>query len=132
MNLKPKQIQAATLPRRQFMNKFGVWDPSNPFQHPSGHGDYDQNDVCVDLLFRKLCPVHLTPLVLRKVTRSGGDYTREQYGCMSCDCSADFVGDELKSDSVGRTLYFINLWIKERREMEVAKNNPTAKGGVEV
>ena len=114
------------------MNKIGVWNLGNVFQHPSGHGDYDQNDVCVDLLFRKLCPVHLTPFVLRKVTRLGDDYTREQYGCLSCGCIADFVGDELKSDSVGRTLDTINLMVKEARELTAAKVNSNAKGGVEI
>jgi hypothetical protein len=132
MKFKPNQIKAATMPGRQLMNKIGVWDLSNVFQHPSGHCDVDQNDVCIDLLFRKLCPVHLTPLVLYKVTSSGGDYIREKYGCMSCGCSADFVGDELKSDSVGRTLYFINLMINEEKEFAAAINNPAAKGSVKV
>ena len=114
------------------MNKIGVWNQGNVLQHPSGHGDVNKNDACIDLLSRKLCPIHLTPLILRNVYRLGGDYIREQYSCMTCRCRADFVGDELKTDSVGRTLEFINLWIKERREMKVAKNNPAAKSGVEV
>ena len=114
------------------MNKIGVWNQGNVLQHPSGHGDVKKNDVCFDLLYRKLCPMHLTPLILRNVYKLGEDYIREQYGCMTCRCRADFVGDELKTDSVGRTLEFINLWIKERREMKVAKIKPTAKSGVEV
>ena len=114
------------------MNKNGVWKLGNVLQHPSGHGDVSEKDLCIDLLSRKLCPMHSTPLILRNVYRLGEDYIREQYGCITCRCRADFVGDELKTDSVGRTLEFINLWIKETGEMKVAKNNPAAKSGVEV
>jgi len=66
------------------------------------------------------------------VYKLGEDYIREQYGCMTCDCGADFVGDELKTDSVGETLDIINLWIKDIREMKVEKTYPSAKNGVEV
>ncbi len=114
------------------MNKIGIWNLGKVLQHPSGHGDVSKNDVCIDLLSRKFCPIDLTPLILRNIYRSGEDYIREQYGCMTCRCRADFVGDELKTDSVGQTLDIINLMIKEERELTAAKNNPTAKGGVEV
>jgi hypothetical protein len=51
---------------------------------------------------------------------------------MTCRCRADFVGDELKSDSVGRTLDFVNSMIKEVREMEAAKTKSNSKVGVTV
>jgi hypothetical protein len=114
------------------MNKIGVWDLSKIFQHPSGHCDVDQTEVCIDLLSRKLCPIHLTPLILRNVYRLGEDYIREQFGCMTCRCRADFVGDELKTDSVGRALDIINLMINEEKEFAAAINNPAAKGSVKV
>jgi len=114
------------------MSKIGVWNLGNVLHHPSGHGDVNKRDVCFDLLYRKLCPMHLTPLILYNVYRLGGDYIREQYGCMFCGCSADFVGDELKTGSVGRTLDTINLMVKEVRELTAAKVNSNAKGGVEI
>jgi hypothetical protein len=114
------------------MNKIGVWNLGNVLQHPSGHGDVDQTDVVIDLLSRKLCPVHLSPLVRCNVITLHDDYTRVRYGCMSCRCTADFVGDELKTDSVGRTLEFINLMIKDLREFAAAIIKPTAKGGVRI
>ena len=112
------------------MNKIGVWNLGNVLQHPSGYDDVKKSAVCIDLLSRKLCPIHLTPLILRNIFRAGEDYIREQYGCKTCRCRADFVGEELKTDSVGRTVDFINLWIKEIREMKVEKTNP--KSGIEV
>lgn len=114
------------------MKKIGVWDLDSVLRHPSGHGEINEIDLCTDLLSRMLCPIHLTPLVLRKVTRLGDEYTRVQYGCMTCRCRADFVGDELKSDSVGRTLDFVNSMIKEVREMEAAKTKSNSKVGVTV
>jgi len=51
---------------------------------------------------------------------------------MTCRCRADFVGDELKTDSVGRTLEFINYMIEEAREMKPAKSNRITKSCVEV
>jgi len=114
------------------MSKIGVWNLGNVLQHPSGHGDVNKKDMCIDLLSRKLCPIHLTPLILRNVYRLIEDYIREQYGCMTCRCSADFVGDELKPDSVGRTLEFINYMIEEAREMKPAKSNRITKSCVEV
>lgn len=114
------------------MNKIGAWSLSSVFRHPSSHYDVAQKDVCIDLLSRKLCPIHLTPLILRNVHKLGGDYIREQYGCMTCPCQADFVGDELKSDSVGRTLDFIYLMIKEMRDIKAAEINSTPKVGVKI
>ena len=114
------------------MSKIGVWNLGNVLHHPSGHGDVNKKDVCFDLLYRKLCPMHLTPLILYNVYRLGDDYIREQYGCMTCRCRADFVGDELKSDSVGRTLDIINLMIKEKKELAAAKINLTEEDGVEI
>jgi hypothetical protein len=114
------------------MNKPGVWDLDSPLQHPSCYGGLDMVDVCADLLFRKLCPVHLTPLIPYKKCELGEDYTRVQYGCLSCRCTADYVGDELKSDSVGRTLEIINLMIEEERELSAAKINPAAESGIQV
>ena len=114
------------------MTKIRVWDLSNLFHHPFSHGDVDQKDRWINLLSRKFCPLHLTPLVLYNVFKSD-DYIREQYGCVSCRCTADFVGDEMKSGSVGPTLDFIELFNKDVKKFTAVKNNPTDEdGGVEI
>jgi hypothetical protein len=53
------------------MNNNENSDPSNVFQQPIGCFDVDQKDVYIDLLSRKLCPIHSTPLVLKKEIRLG-------------------------------------------------------------
>jgi len=104
---------------------------NNVSHHPFSKGDIYQKDRIIDLLSRKICPVHLTPLVLYNVFRAD-DYIRKQYGCISCRCTADFVGEELKSDSIGRTLYFIDLMREEEQELAAARTHQTDDEGKEV
>jgi hypothetical protein len=98
--------------------------------HPFSKSNVYRNDRIIDLLSRKICPVHLIPLVLYNVFRAD-DYIRKQYGCVSCRCTADFVGEELKSDSIGRSLYFIDL-MREEQELVAAKTHQTDDEGKEV
>ena len=132
MNLKPKQIQATNMIWRQLMNKFGNLGLTNKLQRPLGYFNVSQRDRYIDFLSRKLCPIHRTPLTLRKMIRLSDDDTRVRYICNSCRCSVDFAGDEMKSGSVGPTLDFIELFKKDVKEFTSAKINPTSEGGIEV
>ena len=61
-------------------------------------------DIAFNYLQQKICPQHRTKMVGRKPLIIPGGYRRNRYGCQYCGCVVDFVGDEIKSDSVGRSL----------------------------
>lgn len=91
------------------MKNTTIWALDNFFQHPFKPSNVSPEDVVYNLLERKLCPIHLSPLILcEQIELHDGEYIRKRYGCLECHCEADFVGYELKSDSVCRTIEFIN------------------------
>ena len=114
------------------MNKIGNSDSSNVLQRPPGYFDVAQRDADIDLLSRKLCPFHSTPLILNQEIRLGDDDNRLRYRCRSCGVYVDFKGDELKSYSVGHALDVVNDMRIEERELTAAKIDPTDEDYIEV
>ena len=114
------------------MNNNGNSDPSNVFQQPIGHFDVDQRAVDINLLFRKLCPIHSTPLILKQEIRLGDDDTRLRYQCSSCGVYVHFKGDELKSYSAGHALDVVNDMRIKERGLAASKPNPTTNSGIKV
>ena len=98
------------------MKKIGAWDQGEVLQHPHAQQNISEVDICVDLLQRKLCPVNLTPLLYYKEL-CAGNYRRLYYECLLCHCEAEFVGEKLKSNSVGRTMETISAMVAEAERM---------------
>jgi hypothetical protein len=114
------------------MNKIGVSDSGNVRQQPIGYFDVDQRDADIDLLYRKVCPFHSTPLTLKKEIRLGGGDNRLRYGCRSCRCYVDFKGNEMKPGSIGWAIEIVNDMRMEERELTAAKGKPTEEIGIEI
>lgn len=67
-------------------------------------------DKVVDSLLTRICPVHSIAMhEIKPFTTPDLQYIRHRFHCptTNCRCEADFVGNELKSDSIGRTLLFL-------------------------
>lgn len=75
-----------------------------------------EEDLIIEKLRHKVCPLHncpmnnLLPLVL------GKDYVRDRYKCPICDCRVDFVGAEIKTDSIGKTLAYVRAYRSVSRQ----------------
>lgn len=63
-----------------------------------------ERDVAINYLQQKICPRHLTKMVERNPFIIPGVYRRDRYSCRHCGCVVDFVGDEIKTDSVVESL----------------------------
>lgn len=57
----------------------------------------------------KTCPLHNLPMSETSPFIAGDDYRRDRYKCPHCECRVDFVGDEIKTDSVLDTLEYMAL-----------------------
>jgi len=115
------------------MKKLGVWNVGEDFHGPHYHQSVSKLDVCIDFLERKICPIHLSPLIYHEeFTPPGGDYQRSHYICVNCRCKAEFVGEELKSDSVLRTMDTIAAMEAEAKEMAESRvmSDTSTKGSL--
>ena len=92
------------------MEKIGIWKKGQLLEHTDGTQTSSKIDVCHDFLRRKLCPLHMTPLILiNEFTVPDGNYCRTYYKCMSCKCVAEFSGGKLHTSSVGKTMEYIQM-----------------------
>jgi hypothetical protein len=65
-------------------------------------------DFVVEHLLEKKCPWDNIPMVEARPFISPCGYKRDRYKCPHCNCKVDFVGDEIKTDSVARTLIYLD------------------------
>ena len=68
-----------------------------------------ETDSIIESLLAKTCPLHKIAMPEIDPFFSPPDYVRHRFRCTShgCGCEADFVGDEIKPDSIARTLHWI-------------------------
>ena len=65
-------------------------------------------DIAINYLQQKVCPQHLTKMVVRNPFLIPGGYRRNRFGCEHCDCVIDYVGKEIKTDRVGKSLIILD------------------------
>lgn len=65
-------------------------------------------DFIIGLLKDKICPIHHCQMTAILPFIIGAEYRRDRYKCPYCECRADFVGNEIKTDKIIDTLIFIS------------------------
>jgi len=66
------------------------------------------HDTAINMLIDKICPNHNCEMPFDSKLFIPPDYVRNKYRCPYCRCGVDYVGDEVKPDSIGLSLHCLN------------------------